>query len=61
VVNYNEKKILFPIDYSNNQIYLFFQILYNEVNYSGINLKKVDKSKLSERIERKVLCLNHFL
>jgi len=64
VINYNEKNNFIPIDYlnhPNNQIYLFFQILYNEVNYSGNNLKKVEKGKLSERIERKVLCQNHFL
>ena len=58
MINYNEKDNFIPIDYSNhpnNQMYLFFQILCNEVNCSGNNLKKVEKGILSERIERKVL------
>ena len=55
MINYNEKNNFIPIDYPNNQVYFFFQILYNEVNYSGNNLKKIEKGILSERIERKVL------
>jgi hypothetical protein len=64
VINYNGKNIFIPIDDSNhpnNQAYFFFQILYNEVNYSGDNLKKIEKDNLAEKIERKVLYRNNFL
>jgi len=43
------------MNHSYNQIYLFFQILYKEVNYSGNSSRKVEKGKPSVRMGRKVM------